>query len=115
MALEPKPLEYAALLYPEFVKAGEPVIGSLGLQWAWDNLSNSSRKDRPKILARFGGKKLAYVRVRTQPPSPRGAVLLHPKVVVEATVEGKPVELTGIFAIVERAGRFCVLRYVVRD
>lgn len=110
-ALEPKPLEYAALLYPEFVKAGEPLLASMGLQWAWDNLANSSRKDRPKVLRRFGGKKLTFVRVRAT-PSARGAVTLHQKPVVEAMLDGKPVDVTGLFAIVERDGRFRVLRYV---
>lgn len=114
LALEPKPLDYAALLYPEFVKAGEPLIGSMGVQWAWDNLANSSRKDRPKVLRRFGGKKFGFVKVRAT-PSPRGAVTLHQKPVVEATLEGKPVDVTGLFAIVERGGRFCVLRYVDND
>jgi hypothetical protein len=110
-ALEPKPYEYAALLYPEFVAAGEPLIGSMGLQWAWDNLANASRKDRPKVLRRHGGKAYTFVKVRAT-PSPRGALVLHQKPVVEATLAGKPVDVTGLFAIVERGGRFVVLRYV---
>lgn len=110
-ALEPKPYEYAALLYPEFVAAGEPLIGSMGLQWAWDNLANASRKDRPKVLRRHGGKAYAFVKVRTT-PSARGALVLHQKPVVEATLAGVPVDVTGLFAIVEREGRFAVLRFV---
>lgn len=113
-ALEPRPYEYAALLYPEFVAAGEPLIGSMGLQWAWDNLANASRKDRPKVLRRHGGKAYTFVKVRAT-PSPRGALVLHQKPVVEATLAGKPVDVTGLFAIVERGGRFVVLRYVDND
>jgi hypothetical protein len=110
--LTPSYREYAHLLYPEFVKAGEPLLGSMGLQWAWDNLGHASTKDLKRLLDELGGKKLGFVSIAAAPEQPRGAVALLPKVVVRATdAAGAPMEIRGIFAIVRRGDAYKILRF----
>lgn len=103
--------EYGALIYPELVKANEPLVGSMGLQWAWDNLEHSSRKDLRHLLEELGGKRLAYQSIETAPNQPRAGVAIYPRVVVHAELDGKPIDIKAIFAIVSRDGRYRVLRY----
>lgn len=104
--------EYAYLMYPDFVKAGEPLIGSMGLQWAWDNLSHASHKDLNRLLDDYGGKNLVFESIATAKDQPRGPVSIYPKVVVKVKDEsGKSVELRAIFAVVARDGAFKILRY----
>lgn len=110
--LTPSYREYAFLLYPDFVKAGEPLLGSMGLQWAWDNLGHSSRKDLKRLLDELGGKKLTFESISTANDQPRGVVSLYPKVLVRAKDEtGHTVEIRGVFAIVARDGGYKILRY----
>lgn len=103
--------EYATFIYPELVKAHEPLLESMGLQWAWDNLEHSSRKDLKHLLYELGGKKLAFKSIETAPNQPRGDVSLYPKVVVHAELDGQPVDIRAIFAVVARDGHYRVLRY----
>ena len=105
------PPEYSALVYPELVKAGEPLISSMGLAWAWDNLEHSSRKDMKRLLDELGGKKLAFKSIETATQQPRGGLGLYPKVVVHGELDGKPIDVRAIFAIVARDGHYRVLRY----
>jgi hypothetical protein len=110
-ALCPTYLEYAGLLYPEFVRAGEPLLGSLGLQWAWDNLEHASRKDLRRLVEERGGKNYEFVSIETAAPQPRGAVALYPKVAVRVKTPEGVVDIGDIFAIVGRDGRFKILRF----
>ncbi len=94
------------------MEAGEPLIGSMGVQWAWDNLEHASRKDMKRMLAEAGGEPLSFVSISTAPNQPRGPVALYPNVVVQAkTPSGEIRELRWIFAVVERDGAFKILRY----
>lgn len=110
--LTPTYRDYATLLYPELVKAGEPLLGSMGLQWAWDNLGHASTKDLKRLLEELGGKKLTFVSIVTGAEAPRGRVSIFPNVVVTAAdASGKTVEIRGVFAVVARDGVYQVLRY----
>jgi len=110
--LTPSYAEYSTLLYPDFVKAGEPLIGSMGLQWAWDNLAHASYKDLNRLMDELGGEKLTFESITTANDQPRGAASIYPKVLVKAKDEsGKTVEIRAMFAIVARDGAFKVLRY----
>lgn len=110
--LTPSYREYSSVLYPAFVQAGEPLLGSMGLQWAWDNLGHASTKDLKRLLDELGGRKLTFVSIATASDQPRGAVSLYPKVAVTAKDEhGNAVEIRGIFAIVAHAGSHKILRY----
>lgn len=105
------PPEYGALIYPELVKAGEPLIGSMGPTWAWDNLEHASRKDMKRLLDELGGKKLSFKSIETATEQPRGGLGLYSKVVVHAELDGKPIDVRAIFAIIARDGHYRVLRY----
>ncbi|MBI2390587.1 MAG: hypothetical protein HYV09_13435 [Deltaproteobacteria bacterium] len=111
-ALTPSFDDYASLIYPELVKAGEPLIGSMGPRWAWDNLGHASRKDLKRLLDERGGEALVFESIAAGPAQRRGALSVLPTVVVRAKDRrGRVLEIRAIFAIVERGGSFEILRF----
>jgi hypothetical protein len=111
-ALTPTPMEYAGVVFPELVAAGEPLLGSLGVQWGWDNLELSSRKGLKRMLEKAPAGPLTFVSISTGPNKPRGRLALFGNVVVKArTGTGDVVELPWIAAIVEREGGYKILRF----